>query len=132
MLAATRSYRGKASRVGRGMGKEVGVGKEGVNRKCAQNVPVKQAELHPPPQTSAFSVLPQMPKAGLFLQGKTARSSSLRKPSLRERWGCPNFWEETEILRCPSSENICKKPQICDHRPGHSKGPSLGREASKM
>lgn len=34
----------RAVGVGRGMGKEVGVGEETVNRKCTWNVPVKQAE----------------------------------------------------------------------------------------
>lgn len=53
------------------MGKEVGVGKDSVNRKCTWNMPRNKLRPGCLPQTSIFLVLPQTLKICLPPQGRT-------------------------------------------------------------
>lgn len=91
----------RAVGVGRGMGKEVGVGEETVNRKCTWNVPVKQAEAVLPAPGFCILSSPSDVENLLVSARRMALSSSLRKPSLGEHWGAPKLLGGNEDTKAP-------------------------------
>lgn len=95
------------------------------------NVPMKQAEATLSPPTSAFSVLPEMLKICLPLQGRMA-VFLLKKALFLKALGHPGFWEETQILRLLGSGNVCGKTSHLRPQALAWQRPRLGQETSKM
>lgn len=74
------------------MGKEVGVGEEGVNRKCAQNVLVKQVEAElPPPPDFCFLSSPSDVASRLVSAGQNGTLFPLEKALFQGALGMPKL-----------------------------------------
>lgn len=106
------------------MGKEVGVGEDSLNRKCTWNMPCSRLRPGCRPQTSTFSVLPQMLKICLPPQGRPAHSSSSGRVSLRQLWGTRLQSTHTHT-EAPQLWKVCRKTPSWGLRAGHGRGPNL-------